>query len=297
MFGLAWLTLFDQEEYRRGIIMIGLARCIAMVLIWNEISDGDSTLCAVIVLINSLLQIVLYAPYQIFFCYTITGSSAENIDANVSYELVARSVAFFLGIPLLIGVIVRLLGKYTLGDKYETKISPFIGPWALIGLLYTIIVIFIEKGNDFIKDIGSALRCFVPLIIYFLITWFGTFYFMRWKLGRKTEISETTELLCGCELQKEKNANKDKWEKYCSAKYSEVITQTFTASSNNFELSLAISISIYGSGSKESIAATFGPLLEVPILLALCFVARYLKFKYLWIDVDSEDIELEENNT
>lgn len=298
MFGLAWLTLFDQEEYRRGIIMIGLARCIAMVLIWNEISDGDSTLCAVIVLVNSLLQIVLYAPYQIFFCYTITGSSPNDIDANVSYELVARSVAFFLGIPLLIGVVVRFLGKFTMGAKYETKVLPIVGPWALIGLLYTIIVIFIEKGNDFIKDIGSALRCFIPLVIYFLITWFGTFYFMRWKLGRKTVTSETTELLCGCELQKEKNVNKDKWEAYCSAKYSEVITQTFTASSNNFELSLAISISLYGSGSKESIAATFGPLLEVPILLGLCFVARYLKFKYLWIDVDmEEDIDLgEETN-
>lgn len=304
MFGLAWLTLFDKDEYRRGIIMIGMARCIAMVLVWNEISDGDNSLCAVIVLINSLLQIVLYAPYQIFFCYVITGDydshARDAVGANVSYELVARSVAFFLGVPLCLGLLIRLAAKFTIGIKtYEAKILPLIGPWALIGLLYTIIVIFIEKGNDFIQDIGSGLRCFVPLIIYFLITWFGTFFFMRWYLdrGQRTkrsgDNSEETELLCGCEKQKLRNPNK--WETHCSANYAEVVTQTFTASSNNFELSLAVAISLYGSGSKESIAATFGPLLEVPILLLLCFVAKFFKVRFLWADVnDDKEIELQD---
>ncbi|CUM68527.1 uncharacterized protein PRCAT00006253001 [Priceomyces carsonii] len=295
MFGLAWLTLFDKPEYRTGIIMIGLARCIAMVLIWNEISDGDNSLCAVIVLVNSLLQIVLYAPYQIFFCYVITGDyHSQNFGANVTYSLVARSVAFFLGVPLVLGFLIRIIARSTIGIKvYEAKILPFVSPWALIGLLYTIIVIFIEKGNDFIRDIGSGLRCFVPLVLYFMITWFGTFFFLRWFLGRappKKErgdiADEDTELLCGCEKQLPNVSGK--WITNCSASYTETITQTFTASSNNFELSLAIAISIYGSGSKEAIAATFGPLLEVPILLILCFVAKYFKIKFLWSDVDDE---------
>lgn len=292
MFGLAWLTLFDKDEYRTGIIMIGLARCIAMVLVWNEISDGDNSLCAVIVLVNSLLQIVLYAPYQIFFCYVITGDyHAQGVGTGVTYLLAAQSVAFFLGVPLVIGFLIRLIAKSTIGiELYESKLLPFISPWALIGLLYTIIVIFIETGNDFISDIGSGLRCFVPLVVYFMITWFGTFFFIRWFLGRippKTEreniADEATELLCGCEKQIPTASGK--WVTNCSASYCETITQTFTASSNNFELSLAIAISIYGSGSKESIAATFGPLLEVPILLVLCFVAKYFKFKFLWSDV------------
>ncbi|KRZ99073.1 uncharacterized protein AC631_05175 [Debaryomyces fabryi] len=302
MFGLAWLTLFDLDEYRTGIIMIGLARCIAMVLVWNEISDGDNSLCAVIVLLNSLLQIVLYAPYQIFFCYVITGDyhHSQGAGAGVTYLLVAQSVAFFLGIPLAIGFLIRLLAISTVGIKvYDSRILPFIGPWALIGLLYTIIVIFIETGNDFIRDIGSGLRCFVPLTVYFMITWFGTFFFLRWFLGRVSpreegEISENTELLCGCEKQIAKVSGK--WVTNCSASYSETITQTFTAASNNFELSLAIAISLYGSGSKESIAATFGPLLEVPILLILCFVAKYFKIKFLWSDVNDEVEEVIDMN-
>lgn len=305
MFGLAWLTLFDKEEYRRGIIMIGLARCIAMVLIWNEISEGDNSLCAVIVLINSLLQIVLYAPYQIFFCYVITGDYTTEVrsilGAGVSYDLVARSVAFFLGVPLALGLLIRMVSLRTIGkDKFQSKIVPIISPWALIGLLYTIIVIFIEKGDDFIKDIGSAIRCFVPLIIYFFVSWFGTFFFMRWVLGRKNnykrvidspDVTEKSQLYCGCE--KGDALRNGKWVSGCSANYGEVITQSFTASSNNFELSIAIAISIYGSGSKESIAATFGPLLEVPILLALCFVAKIFKIKFMWLDTEMNE---EENN-
>ncbi|KAK6456462.1 sodium bile acid symporter family-domain-containing protein [Scheffersomyces xylosifermentans] len=320
MFGLAWLTLFDEDEYRRGIIMIGLARCIAMVLLWNEIARGDNTLCAVIVLINSLLQVILYAPYQIFFCYVITGDyNASVTNAGISYSLVSKSVAFFLGIPLGFGVLIRFASIYTVGlATYEKKMIPLIGPWALIGLLYTIIVIFIEKGNDFIKEIGSALRCFVPLVAYFMIMWFGTFFFLRWlsssnklvafkksaKRGEVNVVSSTEEsadenskLLCGCEEKISKHPTK--WVSGCSANYAETITQTFTAASNNFELSLAVAISLYGSGSKEAIAATFGPLLEVPILLILAFVAKYFRVKFIWSDVEEEihaDEEMAELN-
>jgi ACR3 family arsenite transporter len=293
MFGLAWLTLFDKPEYRVGIIMIGLARCIAMVLVWNEIADGDSNLCAILVLINSLLQIVLYAPYQIFFCYVITGDYNSTNSSNISYSLVSKSVAFFLGIPLAIGLIIRLLSFKTIGIKsFEKNLLPFISPWAFIGLIYTIIVIFIERGDAFIKDIRTALRCFVPLILYFGITWFGTFFLLRWIFGRNSpnlEVFQTGDdneketLLCGCEeeiIDGSRNVTNA-----CSANYAETITQTFTAASNNFELSLAIAISIYGSGSNQSIAATFGPLLEVPILLILCFVAQLFKFKFQWSDI------------
>lgn len=293
MFGLAWLTLFDKPEYRIGIIMIGLARCIAMVLVWNNVAGGDANLCAILVLLNSVLQIVLYAPYQIFFCYVITGEYHKDSSNAISYSLVAKSVAFFLGVPLGFGLIIRLLASLTIGiQRFEKKVLPFISPWAFIGLIYTIIVIFIERGYSFIKDIRTALRCFVPLIIYFTITWFGTFFLLRWLLGRtapnleafEDEDDEKEALLCGCE---EEVANGSRTvSKGCSANYSEIITQTFTAASNNFELSLAIAISIYGSGSDQSIAATFGPLLEVPILLFLCFVAQLLKFNFEWSDIN-----------
>lgn len=291
MFGLAWLTLFDQDEYRTGIIMIGLARCIAMVLLWNDIADGDNTLCAVIVIVNSVLQIVLYAPYQIFFCYVITGHSQET-SSQVAYSTVARSVAFFMGVPFGLGVAIRLLGRKLLGKKrYDTKFVPIVSPWALIGLLYTIVVIFMEKGNDFIQDIGSAFRCFVPLVLYFIITFFGTLFLFRWlytyRIFESQSLVEGTEdekkLLCGCEKTKE--LYPEKFSYGCAAPYGATVAQTFTAASNNFELSLAIAISIYGSGSKQAIAATFGPLIEVPLLLLLVFVARYFKVRFVWIDV------------
>ena len=311
MFGLAWLTLFDEDEYRTGIIMIGLARCIAMVLLWNEIARGDNTLCAIIVLINSLLQVVLYAPYQIFFCYVITGDyNSSVVDAGISYSLVSKSVAFFLGIPLGFGLLIRFVSMSLFGlETYEKKMLPFISPWALLGLLYTIVVIFIDKGNDFIKEIGSALRCFVPLVAYFIIMWFGTFFFLRWmsdssKFGQLSRLSnskvnscdsgESDRLLCGCEEKITQSPHK--WVSGCSANYAQTITETFTAASNNFELSLAVAISLYGSGSKQAIAATFGPLLEVPILLILAFVAKYFRVRFIWSDIE-EEVEEEMETT
>jgi ACR3 family arsenite transporter len=297
MFGLSWMVLFNQEEYRIGIIMIGLARCIAMVLVWNELAGGDNTLCTIIVVVNSILQIILYAPFQIFFCYVITGTPRTG---SVTYSAVAESVGAFLGIPFGFGLLIRfgclgLFGK----QKFQKRILPFIAPWSLIALVYTIIVIFISRGYSFIKEIGQAFKCFIPLILYFLITWFGTFYLMRFLSTQfyKREVGiqkneETDPLLCGCE----KSSQVGSWKKFCSASYQDTITQTFTAASNNFELSLAIAISIYGSGSKQSIAATFGPLIEVPVLLILTIVARLFKQVYVWRDEDSEheDADTEE---
>lgn len=283
MLGLAWLVLFNYDEYRTGIIMIGIARCIAMVLLWNEIALGDNTLCAVLVLVNSLLQVVLFAPYQLFFCYIISGDPVP-VDSGVSYSIVAKSVAFFLGIPLALGVIIRFTLRYF---NVYSKLIPFISPWALIGLLYTIIVIFVDKGKEFIDEIGTAFLCFIPLTLYFVICWFATFFTLRW-FSRPRKVKEEEEegerLLCGCEEKLEKYPTK--WNRGCAANYGQIVTQSFTAGSNNFELALSIAISVYGSGSKQSIAATFGPLLEVPILLFLTFVARYFRTKFIWEDVE-----------
>ncbi|CEP22936.1 ARR3 [Cyberlindnera jadinii] len=298
MFGLSWMVLFNEEEYRIGIIMIGLARCIAMVLVWNELAGGDNTLCSLIVVVNSIMQIVLYAPFQIFYCYVISGTERSG---TVTYSQVAESVGAFLGIPFGIALLVRLLGVLVLGEStYQKRLIPFVSPWSLIALVYTIIVIFIERGYDFIREIGSAFKCFVPLVLYFPITWFGTFYLMRFlssyvyrrKRRYNADDPEMTEsLLCGCEksLAMDNTRAKSKW---CSADYGEVITQTFTAASNNFELSLAIAISVYGSGSKQSIAATFGPLIEVPVLLCLTIVARLFRQCYTWRD-DQDGVNME----
>lgn len=304
MFGLAWLTLFDEKEYRQGIIMIGLARCIAMVFMWNEISHGDSSLCTVIVLVNSLLQIILYAPYQIFFCYVITGDYDERINAGVTYSVVAKSVAFFLGIPIGVGLLVRAFGLLVWGkQRYENKVLPIIGPFSMIGLLYTIIVIFIEKGDSFVHEIGDSIRCFVPLIIYFPLCFFGSLFLLRWlaKYGipnpviRPSSSDETTGLLCGCEEKISKNPNKLAFG--CNANYKDTITQSFTAASNNFELSIAVAISIYGNGSRQAIASIYGPLLEIPILLILCFIAKYFQIQFIWNDYDEdEDCELDEQD-
>lgn len=153
MFGLAWATLFNEKEYRTGIIMIGMARCIAMVLIWNQLALGSNDLCAILVIINSVLQIVLYAPYQVLFCYIITDESidfANNLNMSDLFVLVLKNIGVFLGIPLASGISIRTIALLTIGEgKFNTKVLPWINPWALIGLLYTIIVIFIAKGDSF----------------------------------------------------------------------------------------------------------------------------------------------------
>lgn len=291
MLGLSWLTLWDKPEFGTGIIMIGLARCIAMVLMWNDVAEGDKDLCALIVLVNGLLQIVLYAPYQILFC-KILGPTIPS-TRSPSYSDVAQSVAFFMGIPFGAGLLVRLLGVLAVGKRrYNEKILPFIKPWALIGLLYTIVVIFMINGYSLVKHIGDAFRCFVPLIVYFIAVWFGTFFLLRWLSGFRwswhlasRSDSDETQPLCGCEDKLEQYPEKSRFG--CKASYKLTVAQSLTAASNNFELSLAIAISIYGGNSDQAIAATFGPLLEVPILLILCFVARYFRIALLWSDVDA----------
>ncbi|CCD26187.1 Arr3p NDAI_0H00130 [Naumovozyma dairenensis CBS 421] len=285
MFGLAWLVLFKEPEYREGIIMIGMARCIAMVITWNQISGGDMMLCVVIVIINSLLQMVLYAPYQIFFCYVITGTS-YNHNVNV-YSDVAKSVGVFLGIPLGAGFIIRFASFALVGkENFNKRVMPLIKPWGLIAFHYTIIVIFIGNGHSFLHHIGSAFLCFVPLTLYFIITWFGCFFLMRvlTRSKRENPSSATTndnETDCNCEKQLLLDG-KYYGKKTCSADFPITMTQCFTAASNNFELSLAVAVSLYGNSSKQAIAATFGPLLEVPILLILAIFSKYFEHAFIW---------------
>ncbi|AQZ16926.1 hypothetical protein BZL39_K05230 [Zygosaccharomyces parabailii] len=193
MTALAWMTLFQFKEYREGIIMIGIARCISMVLIWNQIAEGDNDLCVILAIVNSFFQILLYAPLQVLYCYVI---SHENpiISNSEMYKEVAKSVGVFLGIPLGIGMLFRLFFIYVTGkDKYERHILELVSPWAMTGFHYTILVISISRGHDFIHQIGQAILCFVPLILYFLVTCSLTFGLMRFLSKRS---SDEKECLC-----------------------------------------------------------------------------------------------------
>lgn len=277
MTALSWLVLFKFQEYRQGIIMIGIARCIAMVLIWNQIAGGDNDLCVIIVVMNSLLQIILYAPMVIFYCYVISGESPP-VSNREMYEEVAKSVGVFLGIPIGVGVLIRLSFIFILDkERYEKHVLKFISPWAMIGFHYTLLVIFISRGYQFVHQIGQAILCFVPLILYFLIAWFSTFGIMRLLSIKRISVEGEK---CACD---ETLLSKNLWGKNsCTVSYAATMTQCFTMASNNFELSLAVAISIYGNDSKQAIAATFGPLLEVPVLLLLAIQAKFFKTLFIW---------------
>ncbi|SCV05063.1 LANO_0G17656g1_1 [Lachancea nothofagi CBS 11611] len=276
MTGLAWMTLFKFPEYRQGIIMIGAARCIAMVLIWNQIAGGENELCVVLIILNSLLQMILYAPFQILYCYIISGDQ-PSVAKSALYAEVAKSVGVFLGIPMAAGIAIRLAFIFSLGKtKYEKYILKFISPWSMIGFHYTIFVLFISRGYQFVHEIGQALLCFAPLILYFSIAWFTTFAIMRF-LGRAKATNEE-----GCECDQELLIKNIWGKRTCTASYPIVMTQCFTVASNNFELSLAVAISTYGNDSKQATAAIIGPLLEVPYMLALSMIAKALKSTFIW---------------
>lgn len=258
MLGLAWATLPDLESYRVGIIMVGLARCIAMVMIWNQIARGDPDVCAIIVIINSLLQIVLYAPYSLLFVNVISGSTTFELH----YGDTAIAVLIYLGIPLLAGVATRFAVMGAFGKAFfERKFLPFFGPLSLVGLLYTIIIIFAEQSKRILDNLGPTFRTFVPLLLYFVIMWSLGFFMVWWlsnRYGRGT------------------------WG------YQMAVVQAFTAASNNFELAIAVCVSVYGADSDQALAATIGPLVEVPVLLILSWVALYVGRKLKW-DVRWDD--------
>lgn len=265
MLGLAWATLPDLPGYRTGVILVGLARCIAMVMIWNQLAGGDMNYCAILVVINSVLQIILYSPYSLLFVNAIGGQKG----LHVSYGSVAKSVLIYLGIPLLLGASTRALVYLIAGRAGLQKFLRYFGPVALLGLLYTVIIIFASQGKRIIHNIGPVFRVFVPMILYFLITWTFAF-FMLWYLGRK--------------FHREGRPN--------VFGYETAVVQAFTAGSNNFELAIAVAVGVYGVNSEQALAATIGPLVEVPVLISLSWVALWLK-KYLRWDKDVDEASVE----
>ena len=250
MLGIAWATLPDLDHYRNGVIMVGLARCIAMVLIWNQLARGDPEYCAILVAINSVLQIILYAPLALLFLVVISRQyTGEGESFSLNYWDVCRSVFLFLGVPLVAAVLTRFVLLAIAGHEwFERRFVPIISPVALIALLWTVFAIFAIQGHNIIENIGSVCRVAVPMVIYFIVMFSTSLALCRWfEFG-----------------------------------YEKAITQAFTASSNNFELAIAVAAGTFGVDSPEALAATIGPLVEVPVLLALVYVALWLKPRLAW---------------
>ncbi|KAI9489750.1 arsenical-resistance protein [Zychaea mexicana] len=251
MTALAWATLPDLPEFRTGVVMVGLARCIAMVFIWNHLAGGDADYCAMLVCVNSIFQIALFSPYSVLFINIVPSWFGAPTDDAINVDIwpVAQSVLIYLGIPLAAGIVTRFGFMCTMGRSwYEKNFLPYVGPWALIGLLYTIVVMFANQGHQIIEHIGSVFRVAVPLFVYFVLMFFIPFFGLK-AIGMPYEL---------------------------------VVTQSFTAGSNNFELAIAVAVGTYGINSQQALAATIGPLIEVPVLLALTYVALHLQKKMNW---------------
>ncbi|KAJ5111851.1 hypothetical protein NUU61_001481 [Penicillium alfredii] len=248
MLALAWAFLPDEPELREGLILVGLARCIAMVLIWTGLAGGDSEYCAILVAVNSLLQMVLFAPLAIFFIKVISHSGSQ---VTLSYSTAATSVAVFLGIPLGAAIITRItLRKITSPRWYDQVFLKWAGPWSLIGLLFTILVLFASQGRQVVHQIVSVVRVAAPLIVYFIIVFFVTLL-VAYKLGFGYKLAAT---------------------------------QSFTAASNNFELAIAVAVATFGANSNQALASTVGPLIEVPVLLGLVYVVKFIAKRVGWKD-------------
>ncbi len=248
MFALAWIFLGDLPDYRTGLILIGLARCIAMVLIWNDLACGDATAAAVLVAVNSIFQIVAYAGLGYFYLEVLPrwlGLSVANI--HVSMWMIARSVLIFLGVPLVAGYLTRRVGERTRGRTwYEGRFLPWIGPFALYGLLFTVVVLFALQGDTITHRPLDVVRVALPLLAYFAIMWSGSF-----ALG------------VGLRLP-----------------YARTATLAFTAAGNNFELAIAVAIGTFGVTSGQALAGVVGPLIEVPALVALVYVAQWARRRF-----------------
>lgn len=248
MFALAWIFLPDLPEYRTGLIIVGLARCIAMVLIWNDLSCGDREAAAVLVAINSVFQIVAFAALGWFYLDVLPGwlgLGQETLD--VSIWTIATSVLVFLGIPLLLGFLTRVVGERAKGREwYETRLLPRIGPIALYGLLFTIAVLFALQGDTITRQPLDVARIAVPLLVYFAVTFAGSFW-----LGRRLGLG-----------------------------YARTATLSFTAAGNNFELAIAVCIGVFGVTSGQALAGVVGPLIEVPVLTALVYAALWARRRW-----------------
>ena len=248
MFALAWLLLPDLPEYRTGLIIVGLARCIAMVLIWNDLACGDREAAAVLVALNSLFQIVAYAVLGYFYLELLPGwLNLDKASLDVSMWEIAKIVLIFLGIPLAGGYLTRRWGERSRGvEWYESTFLPRIGPFALYGLLFTVVILFALQGETITSKPFDVARIALPLLAYFALMW-GVSFVLGLRLG----------------LSYEKNA-----------------TVAFTAAGNNFELAIAVAIGVFGVTSGQALAGVVGPLIEVPVLVGLVYVSLWAKNRF-----------------
>ena len=245
MFTLAWLLLADLPEYRTGLIIVGLARCIAMDIIWNDLACGDREAAAVLVALNSIFQVLTFAVLGWFYLSVLPGwLHLPQTTISTSPWQIAKSVLIFLGIPLAAGYLSRRWGEKAKGRTwYETRYLPKIGPWALYGLLFTIVILFALQGDQITTRPWDVARIALPLLAYFAIMWGGGYL-----LGAALHLG-----------------------------YARTTTLAFTAAGNNFELAIAVAIATYGATSGQALAGVVGPLIEVPVLVALVYVSLALR--------------------
>ncbi|MGU3433953.1 ACR3 family arsenite efflux transporter [Actinomycetes bacterium M1A6_2h] len=245
MFALAWLFLPDLPEYRTGLIIVGLARCIAMVIIWNDLACGDREAAAVLVAINSVFQVFMFAVLGWFYLSVLPGwLGLDQTTIEASPWQIAKSVLIFLGIPLIAGFASRFVGERAKGrDWYEGRFIPRIAPWALYGLLFTIVILFALQGDRITSQPLDVVRIALPLLVYFAVMWGGGY-----ALGAAMGLG-----------------------------YERTTTLAFTAAGNNFELAIAVAIATYGATSGQALAGVVGPLIEVPVLVGLVYVSLALR--------------------
>lgn len=252
MFALAWMFLPDLPEYRTGLIIVGLARCIAMVVIWNDLACGDREAAAILVAINSVFQVVAFSLLGWFYLSVLPGwlgFDAQGLE--VSVWQIALNVLVFLGAPLVAGFASRWIGEKRRGrDWYEESFLPKIGPWALYGLLFTIVLLFALQGDAIASRPLDVVRIAVPLLVYFGVMWF-----LGLLLGKGLGLS-----------------------------YARSTTLAFTAAGNNFELAIAVAIGTFGAASGQALAGVVGPLIEVPVLVGLVYVSLWAA--RAWFDTD-----------
>jgi arsenite transporter len=241
MFTLAWAMLPDLPTYRTGLIIVGLARCIAMVIIWNDLACGDREAAAVLVALNSVFQVIMFAVLGWFYLAVLPGwLGLPQTAITTSPTHIAKSVLIFLGIPLLAGYLSRRFGEQIKGRTwYEARYLPVIGPWALYGLLFTIVILFALQGHQITSRPLDGARIALPLLAYFAIMWGGGY-----ALGAALHLG-----------------------------YPRTTTLAFTAAGNNFELAIAVTIATYGATSGQALAGVVGPLIEVPVLIALVYLS------------------------